>query len=178
MGYVTEPLFYYDAPVKKPKTYPKDFENLEDSCFRKHIELLIKYTDFICSDKELSNITVPSLECGVMYTARHRPMTLGEMLTHYKNHPNLIKEQETDTCCKKIYAQSIVCSKLSGTTWKRYFCPKCEKTVQIIDGEYKYMFDYPNNAKFPYEPSNTDIFQLVKMLLDKEAETDLMDCEI
>lgn len=141
---------------------------LEAECFMENYELILKNADLIINTKEYSNIRVFGMYCGLLYTDRARPLTLGELVFYHKKNI-FVYEVETETCCKKLYAMSIVGSPLSGSTWINAFCPVCKKKQRLGKDCARFLMDYLRKAKFEYEPSPIDINKLVEILKEKEC---------
>lgn len=147
--------------------------NKQTECFLDNYLLLQKYADLIISTKEYSNITIPRVFCGFMYAqTRTRPLTLGELLSYHQNNLFIYDckdvekagECNSTSCCKKLYALSIVGSPLSGSTWIKAFCPVCQRVYQEHDGGAWTVIKYPQTAPFKYEKSSLNIIALVELL--------------
>lgn len=164
--------------LTKQEFLEKIENNKLTECFLDNFQLLQKYSDEIISTKEYSNITVPKVFCGFMYSkTRSRPMTLGELLSYHQK--NLFvydcncececEESASTPCCKKLYAISIIGSPLSGSTWIKAYCPVCQKIFQKQDCGASIVIKYPKTAQFKYEESPLDILALVGILKEKET---------
>lgn len=141
-------------------------------CFINNLTLLRQHEDLIIGTKEYSNITIPGLRCGFLYTGPARSLTLGELLYYYKNNIFVFDAEKddgsnADFCCKKLYSMKFAGSPLSGCVWTDAFCPVCGKIYSLKCGGIGYLRDYRKKASFEFESSPLQIEDLVKLLKTK-----------
>lgn len=120
--------------------------------------------DEIISNPLYTNITNHFIYAGTSLIGRKRPLTLGELLYHYKNNEFL------DTkCCGKVFIYSFAGSALTGSNQYHGFCPSCKK--KIVDSRSS-LFDLIQQwthykSDIPYIKSPYTISKLIEELFQK-----------
>ena len=138
-------------------------------CFINNLALFQQHEDLIIGTKEYSNITIPGLRCGFLYTGPARSLTLGELLHYYKNNIFVFSvenddDSNPDFCCKKLYSMKFAGSPLSGCVWTDAFCPVCGKIYSLKCGGIGYFRDSRTTAPFEFAPSPFQVEDLVQLL--------------
>ncbi len=89
-----------------------------------NIELLLAHANEIISTPEWANIRFNEMCFSIAYTSRKRPITLGELLTHWNDG---YWKATCPKCNAKGYVYSLAGSPLSGTNYYSMVCPQCHK---------------------------------------------------
>lgn len=163
--------------AEKKEAFEKNLVKInaaQDECFMNNFKLLLKYADLIIKTPEYSNITVPMVSCGLMYTDRHRPLTLGELFFFYKRN-RFVYERPENPCCKIKYGIRIGGSLLSGRTWVTAFCPECHGITRLETTGVQSLLVYIKTPPFPYEISEWDVVKFVDYLGEVERRREKDD---
>ncbi len=142
----------------------------EKNRFLHNFDLMLDNTDVILADPRYRNIIFYGLYISTAWVGRNRPVTIGELLFHYRNGDFILPE-----CCGSAYLISGGCSVLSGCNNYEGFCRTCKKRVYgsseffsaKVSGPY-----FKNPPPFPYEPTDYTVRQLVEDFEEEETQSD------
>lgn len=162
-------LDFTQEDIKEVEKKFNSFFYEDRSVFIENFQLIRKYSELIISRQDFSNITFNGLGiCGGIVN-RHRPLTLGELFTHYSQ-GHLISDK---SCCGRVYIFCAGGSVLSGSHQFTGFCSKCNSLVYDSFSSYQIIlspfFNY--NPEEDYIPSPLGIKNLVEELKILDQKT-------
>lgn len=138
--------------------------------FVQHFAKVWRNREIICKTPEYANIIFNGMNFHFAED-RERPMTLGELLTHYER-----KELVLGTCNEcghGIFAYSVWGNRYDRSKGFRGFCPVCESGIPESEapayGEYAYTYEAMDpimnySSEIPYSASFLSIEMLLNML--------------
>ena len=131
--------------------------------FYHHIQFLIDHAEEIIACKEFYNVKLDDFGCSFAYSGRSAPVTLGELLQHYKV-GNMT--QPCPTCGGTSYVYFACGSPLSGANIYHAVCPKCRKYIRSHAKTVMLFFKPLMSIKhmYSYERSPYTMKQLVTIL--------------
>lgn len=134
----------------------------DQTVFMENFPLILNYSDLITGKREYSNITFRGLAIGITFVARSRPLTIGELFTHYRN-GHLIDD---NGCCGRVYIFAAGGSILSGGHQYTGICSGCNSVVYGTLRSFRLIMEpfLKFQSELPCLPSPMGIKELIEDL--------------